>query len=280
MAITTLNMLKAWADAGLPMQRAYRDSGIVALRAVFEPSEVRELREIFMAQVDSDRETFTLSGDVAAGDDVLRRYPRLVQPHRRPDLAAGAAALACMLDRRLFAIAERLIGPAAGAQSMFYFKPPGARGQAMHQDNTFLQAHPETCLAAWIAVDDVDEENGGLLVVPGSQTVALICPEAADREESFTPWGIEVPHGLTAEPTELHAGDVLFFHGALIHGSGPNRSADRFRRSLVLHYIPVGSVEVGNFFLPLVCPDGTLVTIPASDDGGPCGPGVQLHGEP
>ena len=29
-------------------------------------------------------------------------------------------------------------------------------------------AHPETCLAAWIAVDDVDAENGGLAVVPGS----------------------------------------------------------------------------------------------------------------
>jgi len=37
----------------------------------------------------------------------------------------------------------------------------------MHQDNLFLQAHPETCIAAWIAVDDCDGENGGLKMVPG-----------------------------------------------------------------------------------------------------------------
>ena len=67
-----------------------------------------------------------------------------------------------MTDRRILNVVQDLIGPAYGAQSMFYFKPPTARGQALHQDNLFLRAHPETCLAVWIAIDDCDGENGGL----------------------------------------------------------------------------------------------------------------------
>jgi len=34
---------------------------------------------------------------------------------------------------------EELFGkPALGAQTMYYFKPPGRRGQGMHQDNFYL----------------------------------------------------------------------------------------------------------------------------------------------
>ena len=86
------------------------------------------------------------------------------------------------------------MGPAYGAQSMFYFKPPTARGQALHQDNLLLQAHPETCLAAWIAVDECDGENGGLIALPGSHRIQILCPdEDADPEESFTDKTIRVP---------------------------------------------------------------------------------------
>lgn len=262
------------------MSRAYREHGVLLVRAVLAVGEVETLRETFTAQVERDPTTCTLAGDAVSETDVLHRYPRLVQPHRRPDLPAGRAALEMLLDRRILAVVEQLIGPAYGAQSMFYFKPPTARGQAMHQDNTFLQASPETCLAAWVAADDVDEQNGGLRVVPGSHATELICPESADRTESFTPWGIDVPPNQPVVSTKMRAGDVLFFHGALIHGSGPNRSIDRFRRSLVLHYVPTGSREVGRFYLPLVGADETAISISASNGGGPCGPDVQLNGEP
>jgi phytanoyl-CoA hydroxylase len=73
-----------------------------------------------------------------------------------------------MLDERIMNRVTAMIGPAFAAQSMFYFKLAGARGQALHQDNLFLLAHRETCPAAWIAIDDCDVDNGGLMVVPGS----------------------------------------------------------------------------------------------------------------
>ena len=35
---------------------------------------------------------------------------------------------------------------------------------------------------------------------------------------------------------EANGGDVIFFHGHLIHSSRKNRSKDRFRRAFVSHY--------------------------------------------
>jgi len=178
-----------------------------------------------------------------------------------------------LLDPRIFDVIESLIGPAFAAQSMFYFKPPTARGQALHQDNAFLQAHPETCVAAWIAIDDCDAENGALSVVPGSHRIQLLCLEPADESLSFTDAQVPVPDDVQIEQTQMLAGDVLFFHGSMVHGSTPNSSADRFRRSLIFHYIPQTSVEVAKFYDPLITRTGDELSIAASADGGACGEG-------
>ena len=183
-----------------------------------------------------------------------------------------------MLDERILGVVTELIGPALAAQSMFYFKPPTARGQALHQDNFYLRAHPETCIAAWIAVDDCDADNGGLAVVPGSHLLEVLCPEDADPETSFTTITVHVPEGVEVVQTEMKAGDVLFFHGSVVHGSRPNSTVDRFRRSLIFHYIPEDSVEVSTFFQPLLRPDGTEVEIAASAEGGPCGESWDVTG--
>ncbi len=249
----------------------YDRDGVIQLRGLLSAAEIAEIREVFTDQIEADP---TLGhDDQLATDDILRRYPRLVHPHRHPDTAAGRIARRLLLDRRLFDVVEELIGPAFAAQSMFYFKPPTARGQALHQDNSFLQAHPETCIAAWIAIDDCDLENGALMVVPGSHRIQILCPEPADEELSFTNAQVPVPDGVEIEQTEMKAGDVLFFHGSVVHGSRPNSSTDRFRRSLIFHYIPQASREVATFYDPLITPTGEEISIAAAPEGGACGEG-------
>ena len=154
---------------------------------------------------------------------------------------------------------------------MFYWKPPGARGQALHQDNFYLKAYPGTCLAAWLAVDSADRENGGLFVVPGSHAMDLFCPEEADPAISFTKELVPVPEGLQPVPVDLDAGDVLFFGGNLIHGSEPNRSGNRFRRSFICHYVGASSEEIARSYKPLYRFDATRFDIATATGGGPCG---------
>ena len=247
----------------------YQRDGIVQVPQLLSQTEIDRIRTVFMEQVAVDH-SLAIDDGVPA-EDPLARYPRFVHPHRRPEVEAGRLSLELMLDSRILNVVNSLIGPPLGAQSMFYFKPPGARGQALHQDNTFLRADPETCLAAWIAVDDVDAENGGLAVVPGSHRTELVCPEPADLTESFTDVEVPIPDGLQKVQTRMRAGDVLFFHGSVVHGSRPNSSTDRFRRSLIFHYIPEASTEIAAFYDPLVRPDRRTLSIPAAIGGGPCG---------
>ncbi len=250
---------------------AFEELGVVQVSQLLSAAEVAEIRAVYTAKVEADA-AFG-HDDNLADDDILRRYPRFVHPHRFTDTEVGDIARRLMFDPRIFDVVQDLIGPAYGAQSMFYFKPPSARGQAPHQDNLFLQAHPETCIAAWIAIDDCDAENGGLLVVPGSHKIQLLCPEPADEDESFSTIQVPLPDGVELLQTRMQAGDVLFFHGSLVHGSKPNTSTDRFRRALIFHYIPQASVEIATFYHPLVAANGDPVSIDASAAGGACGVG-------
>ena len=83
------------------------------------------------------------------------------------------------------------------------FKPPGSRGQALHQDNFYLRAEPGTCVAAWMALDPCDEENGCLQVVPGTQDLPLLCIQRADTTQSFT----DTTTGAGHVDVDLEAGD-------------------------------------------------------------------------
>jgi ectoine hydroxylase-related dioxygenase (phytanoyl-CoA dioxygenase family) len=268
----TTNAFSAPAADSATLRDRYDRDGVVQVDRMFSTAEVDGIRAAFMAQVEADRTAVGAVHEVAE-DDVLARYPRFMNPHRRPDLEIGRIALTLMTDGRILDAVTALVGPVYGAQSMFYFKPPTARGQALHQDNYFLRAHPETCVAAWIAIDACDAANGALRVVPGSHTMEVVCPEQADPEESFTSGLVRAPKGLSVVQTEMLPGDVLFFHGSAVHGSLPNTTEDRFRRSLIFHYVPRDSTEIAGWYLPLVGPDGSEIRLPEATGGGPCGDG-------
>jgi ectoine hydroxylase-related dioxygenase (phytanoyl-CoA dioxygenase family) len=264
-------MLNLEVDEHATLATDYDQQGVVQVRSLLDAAEVAEIREAFMDQVARDRSVG--HDDHVPDGDPLKLYPRFVHPHRRTDLEVGRLARRWMLDPRIMSRVQAILGPVYAAQSMFYFKPPTARGQALHQDNLFLQAHPETCIAVWIAIDDCDGENGGLKMVPGSHRYELVCPDEADESESFTTAEIKLPDGMVAEQTVLSAGDVLFFHGSMVHGSGPNHSTDRFRRSLIFHYVPQTSTEIARFYNPLLTSAGDEVNVTETLDGGACGEG-------
>jgi len=175
------------------------------------------------------------------------------------------------LDARLFDIVEEVFGEQALLSfTMFYFKPPGSRGQAFHQDNYYLKVKPGTCCAVWIACDAADAENGGLNVVPGTHELDIVCPEESDRDNSFAKELVRPPEGFTAILPELAPGDALVFHGNLIHGSQPNTSRDRFRRSLICHFVPWSTAEC-HPAEELFARSGREVSRAHAEGGGPCG---------
>jgi hypothetical protein len=257
-------------------QQFARD-GFLAIRGLFSAAEIEEIRGTFM-EMAKDGPVPGLSdvprareGAPVSSNDPLLRYPRMMHPHKHLDKPGGPLAMRYMRDPRLKPILAELFGEDPFAcQSMFYFKPPGARGQDLHQDNFYLRVKPGTCMAAWIAVDDADAGNGGMMCVPQTATLEVACPEKADPALFFTTEHVEPPPGLEPQMMELKAGDVLFFNGSVIHGSTPNTSPDRFRRSLIFHYVPASTVEMSHYYEALSF-EGEKQDIATNLDGGPCG---------
>lgn len=262
------------ADDGHTMvSETFSRNGYAVVRALFTPAEIDELRETFMeAAADGPVDGLSDAHWRDCDDhDPLRRHPRMMHPHRHPDKPVGPLAMRRMLDPRLRTVLESLMGePVAAAQSMFYFKPPGARGQDLHQDNFYLRVAPGTCCAMWLAVDDSDDTNGGMRVVPGTGDLPVACPETADASRFFTSHHVAPPEGKTPVSVPLQAGDVLFFNGNVIHGSLPNTSPDRWRRAFICHYVPKASAEVSHWYECLDW-DGNPVGYEDATGGGACG---------
>jgi phytanoyl-CoA hydroxylase len=257
-------------------KRSFYEEGYFVARGLFDADEATFWRDYFTTL----REAGAYPGDVVgvdpASDDPLKKYPRMIHVHRWDQVA-----LDWLLEPRLARSLTTLLGDLEpfAVQTMLYFKPPGARGQAVHQDQYYLRVKPGTCIAAWMARDPCDEENGCLELLPGSQDWPVLCTIPADVSQSFTDVTVPLPEDAELVPVIMKPGDVLFFNGSLVHGSNPNRS-DRFRRSLVGHYIEGDARECALWYHPALRLDGSTVELEKGAGGGVCGEWVERDSTP
>lgn len=249
------------------LAEGFERDGYALARGLLSAGEVRQVRERF-EEIWREGVPGYLEHDEHGVKNSEERYPRIIHPHRFDALSRDL-----LLDRRLTAVAARLLrDEPLAAQTMYYWKPPGTKGQALHQDNLYLKANDAWgCLGAWIAIDDCDEKNGCLIVVPGSHKLDLQCPGEADSSDSFTGHFVGIPEGMRDVPMIMSAGDCLFFGGHTIHGSHANKSKERMRRSFICHYIGARSSESASFYNPLLTMNGEEVYNAASTMGSPCG---------
>lgn len=253
----------------------YERDGFIVARNLFSREEAGALRDHYMAL----RSRGEYPGDFAGVDpveaDPLKKYPRMIHMQRWDE-----TSLNWMIDPRLNAVMTDLLGKSPYAvQTMLYFKPAGARGQALHQDQFYLRVQPGTCMAAWMALDPIDEENGCMKVVAGSHHLPVLCTERADTKVSFTDITVPVPEEMPVVSVVMEPGDVLFFNGSVIHGSFPNVSQDRFRRSLIGHYIVGDAEKVSGYYHPILRMDGSVVELEVSQGGGRCGVWKESDGQ-
>jgi ectoine hydroxylase-related dioxygenase (phytanoyl-CoA dioxygenase family) len=110
-------------------------------------------------------------------------------------------------------------------------KPP-YDGMAVkwHQDNTYWKSVTGTdVLTVWLALDDVDEENGCMKVIPSSHTGYEELEQHRTDGKDLLGVEITVPAQMEADavPCVLSAGSFSIHDSYIIHGSEPNTSARR-----------------------------------------------------
>ena len=152
---------------------------------------------------------------------------------------------------------EKLVGPNVFLLATHFFNKYGEGNQAeafvaWHQDVTFWGLEPPMAITAWYAVDDSDEENGCMQVIPGTHVSGVVEHGKAQQSGNLLSINQEVhvspEQSASAVDLPLHAGQVSIHDGTLIHGSLPNRS-NRRRCGLTLRYVPtwVRQAEANSF---------------------------------
>ena len=166
------------------------------------------------------------------------------------------------------------------------YKPAQTGGVNMwHQDSPYWPplTPKEAQVTAWVALDDVDEDNGCMSMVPGSyrwgdQVAFLHTLKDGGFGSMPEEWD---GHELRVELCPVRRGEVHFHHALTWHGSHENRSG-RPRRAVALHYmteqtrysgdggrhpvdpfirVPAGEKIEGDAF-PLVYEDGGVLPWP------------------
>lgn len=124
--------------------------------------------------------------------------------------------------------------------SHYFCKMPGdTKRVSWHQDASYWPLTPTKAVTVWLAIDDVDEENGAMRVVPGSHLHGHISYQRSSADENNVlnqSVGNIDEYGDTPVSANLKAGQIELHSDLLLHGSEPNPSTRR-RGGLTLRYV-------------------------------------------
>jgi ectoine hydroxylase-related dioxygenase (phytanoyl-CoA dioxygenase family) len=209
--------------------RRFRDEGFFVLERVLAERDLATLRGECRRFVDeSDREMDRLGVD------------RLDLDHRGRRYFVHAYGKSAEIERFLFSDLMAQIARAALGDDVYLFNEQyvvkGAeRGMKFgwHQDSGFIEYAHAPYLTCWIALDDVDEENGTVYLLPYSRAGTRALVEHVRDEESNDMVGYFGPD--PGDPVVVPAGSIACFSSTLFHRSGPN-TTDRMRRVYVAQY--------------------------------------------
>ncbi|MBS1959505.1 MAG: phytanoyl-CoA dioxygenase family protein [Bdellovibrionales bacterium] len=127
--------------------------------------------------------------------------------------------------------------------SVIFVKPPQNTGFVpWHQDSTYWAMNKEEGLSAWLALSDVNEANGCVNYIPGSNKGADIKHEINNSKDNMLHRGqmIKDLDTTTAKPIILKPGEMSMHDLRTLHASGPNPS-DQPRLGIAFRYIPTSN---------------------------------------
>jgi phytanoyl-CoA hydroxylase len=214
----------------------YREHGYLVVTNVLSADEVADLRRVTEEFVENARartahdEIYDLEDSHSAAEPRVRR---IKTPHQWHESYARVVA-----HPDILAVLKQLWGPAIRFDvSKLNLKAAGYGAPVeWHQDWAFYPHTNDDLAAVGIMLDDVDETNGPLMVIPGSHTGPIL--DHHDDQGYFC-GAIDPARGELDldEAVKLTgpAGSITIHHARTIHGSATNTSG-RPRRLLLHQY--------------------------------------------
>ena len=212
------------------MRRQFRDEGWFVLPAAMPTETLEALRTVGSGLMADCEAEMTRRGSDIAG---------LSQRGRRYFIAGGLQRSAALRDFALSPgmaeICRATLGSAAWFfNDLFIAKAgDGASTFPWHQDGAYVGHPHRPYINCWCPLDDVDERNGTLALLPfsraGGRELVAHAQVGGDRIGYDGP----DPGVLMCVP----AGSIVVFASTILHRSGPNQTA-QLRRVYSFEYTP------------------------------------------
>ena len=211
----------------------YHENGYLVVEDVLSAGELGALRRVTDEFVERSRsvsahnEVYDLEADHSPARPRLRR---IKNPNLHHDVYDQTLRHKTILD-----IVEQLIGPGVRVNSTKLNMKEPDHGSAVewHQDWAFYPHTNDDILAVGVAIDDMTEENGCMLMAPGSHLGEL----HSHHEEGVFVGAVSEPGFEPGETAKcvVKAGGISIHHARTLHASTPNHSTSP-RRLLLFEY--------------------------------------------
>ena len=202
----------------------YRENGYLVVRDVLSAGQLKTLRDA-VAEMLAGAQGLTANSDVYDLEDShtpqAPRVRRLKLPHRNHPAFGELIRSSTLIDlmRPLLGRSIRLQTSKLNLKSAGYGAPV-----EWHQDWAFYPYTNQDVLALGVLLDDFTEDNGAMMVVPGSHTGPVYDHHSGGRfcgamDPAITGFDFSEAVKLLAP-----AGSVTLHHARTVHGSAPNLS--------------------------------------------------------
>jgi len=143
-------------------------------------------------------------------------------------------------------IAEILLEDKVIGKNLEYFNKPPKIGKPTppHQDGYYFMLNPPKAVTMWMALEDVDLENGCIRYIKGSHLTGMRPhggTETLGFSQGITDYGNEDLANEITFPAK--PGDLLVHHALTIHRADGNKSNYRTRKALGLIYFAESAKE-------------------------------------
>ena len=145
----------------------------------------------------------------------------------------------CM-NPKILDLVEGVLGPNfyCWASNFFIKDPHSMSTVGWHQDSYYWPMTPNNSVTVWLAFDDVDAENGGMKLIPGSHRGGIIKHRKSTQTDSVLTLELADGSDFSADSAvqfSMKAGECSLHDDRAIHGSQANPS-NRRRAGLTIRY--------------------------------------------
>lgn len=229
------------SQADQELRQRFRADGYVVLQGFLNEREVGEVRENVARFIKNVAPTMRREEVFYEDKNDPTSLKQLQQIFKHDDFFHNL-----MFGSRFEQLAATLLEHEVRAVNMQYFNKPPRVGKPTpaHQDGYYFMLEPNEAVTMWLALDDVDGENGCVRYIRGSHLRGLR-PHGRTQTLGFSQGLIDFDSEDKRDEVALRArpGDLLVHHALTIHRADGNCSRTRPRRALGLIYYSTAAKE-------------------------------------